>query len=81
MNLGVHLFARVRERAGTELLQLDLPAGTTVGAVRDVLLQQFPDLQPLLDVCRIAVNYEFATDRQVVTDLDELAIIPPVSGG
>jgi molybdopterin converting factor subunit 1 len=74
---SVLLFAGLRELAGPSLA-VELPTGATVADLRRALSGR---LGPLLDASRIAVNHQFAEDSQVVSAGDELAVIPPVSGG
>lgn len=78
MTIRVLLFAAAKERAGADSLTLRLDDGATVGALRRGLESALGDLLPR---CGIAVNHEFAKDEQVLTSSDEVAVIPPVSGG
>ncbi len=55
-------------------------SGTTVAALREALLQQYPALAGLKSMM-IAVNNVYADDRISLTENDEIALIPPVSGG
>ena len=76
MEVTVRLFAILRERAGAGSVTLELPEGARV---RDALdsLSDLADGIPLV----MAVNREYATEEQVLGAGDELALIPPVSGG
>jgi molybdopterin converting factor subunit 1 len=76
MHVQVRLFAALRERAGTELVELELPPGARV---RDALEQigWLTDGVPVV----MAVNREYANAEQPLSADDELALIPPVSGG
>lgn len=76
MEVTVRLFAMLRERAGASELTLDLPEGARV---RDALdsLDSLADGIPLV----MAVNREYADAERVLGSGDELALIPPVSGG
>ena len=81
MTVQVRLFAILRERAGADHVELDLPEAATVG---DALaaLARLPGLSSLdTGSVRMAVNREYATSEQVLDPADELAVIPPVSGG
>ncbi len=81
MKLTVRLFAMLRERAGRDSVEIELPAGATV-ADAILALREQPGLDQLdrLPV-RLAVNREYADPGQRVAPGDELAAIPPVSGG
>lgn len=54
--------------------------GTTVGELRQELSERFPDLLDLKSLF-IAVNNDYADDEHVLKPTDEIALIPPVSGG
>jgi MoaE-MoaD fusion protein len=76
MQIRVRLFAGLRERAGTDELSLELPAGASV---RDALAQM-GELTAGVPVV-MAVNQEYASEDQALDAGDEIALIPPVSGG
>ena len=81
--IAVHvlLFARLREQAGTDSEKVEVPAGSTVAEVYDALRKSHPQLEPMGESVRAAVNQEFADWDVLVADGDEVAFIPPVSGG
>lgn len=81
MQLRIKLFARLREELKQESLLVELRDRSTVAELRTVLAEAFPNQQSLLMQCRIAVNLEFVEPEQVLLATDELALIPPVSGG
>jgi molybdopterin converting factor subunit 1 len=76
VEVTVRLFAMLRERAGAPAVTLELPEGARV---RDALdsLSGLAEGVPLV----MAVNREYASEEQVLDAGDELALIPPVSGG
>ena len=76
MEVTVRLFAMLRERAGASELTLELPEGARV---RDALAE-LAELRADIPVV-MAVNREYAADDQVLDPGDELALVPPVSGG
>jgi molybdopterin converting factor subunit 1 len=85
MKLGlavrVRYLARLRELAGTDTERFpDVPVGTTVGALYESLREAHPGLPERTGV-RAAVNLEFADWNTEVGLDDEIAFIPPVSGG
>jgi molybdopterin synthase catalytic subunit len=80
MNVRVVLFAKPRELVGRPNVELALPAGATAADAWRQLSDQF-DLGPLPRSFRCAVNAEYAQWDAALTDGDELAVIPPVSGG
>ena len=81
MTFTVHLFARARELAEADSVALELPEGSAVSNLRAALVECVPALTAILGVSIIAVNHEFAADVQTLAAGDEVAMIPPVSGG
>jgi molybdopterin converting factor small subunit len=75
------LFARARELAGADTLDIALPEPATVADLRVRLRETCPPLAGLLDRSAIGVNDEFANDAAVVPAGAEVALLPPVSGG
>jgi molybdopterin synthase catalytic subunit len=82
MRVSVRLFAILRERAGADELEIDLPEGATVAQAMDALREQ-PGLDEPLERIRVAmaVNREYADPETKLAPGDELALVPPVSGG
>ena len=78
--ITTRLFARLREQAGVDCEQVDL-AGATVEEVYRSLRERYPALEDDLRLIRPARNQSFADWSERVTDGDEVAFIPPVSGG
>jgi MoaE-MoaD fusion protein len=81
IGVRVRLFARLREQAGTDCVDLEVPAGSTVADVHTALLDRFPGLEADRRVIRPAVNQDYAGWDSSVREGDEIALIPPVSGG
>jgi molybdopterin converting factor subunit 1 len=79
--MTVLLFAAARDLAGADSVVVELPAGSTIAEVRSNLARRIPSLAGLLAKSAIAVNHDFAEDDRVLQPNDELAVIPPVSGG
>ena len=80
MNVRVVLFAKPRELVGQPQVELALPAGATPADAWGQLSSRY-DLGPLPRSFRCAVNSEYAGWDDTLKDGDELAVIPPVSGG
>jgi len=81
MQLTVRLFAALRERAGTDALTLDaLPEALDVAGLKRALTERHPELGDLAHVAGV-VGTEYARDDRVLAEGDEVALLPPVSGG
>jgi len=81
MRIRVKLFAILRERAGMSELSLELPADATVASVAEIIASRHPAIRDFLPRVAFAVNQDYALRDAVLHDGDELALIPPVSGG
>ncbi len=81
--IKVKLFAMLREAAGAEVLQLPCPAAGTVAALRDELIRLHPALAGPFAARKIlaVVNRRYAAFADPLADGDEVAFLPPVSGG
>jgi MoaE-MoaD fusion protein len=77
VNVTVRLFAALRERAGRSRIELELPDGAHVGDVWSALALGGSEPPSLA----FAVNKAYADRERVLADGDEVALIPPVSGG
>ena len=81
MRVVVRLFARLRDITGASELERDVPAGSTIRAVWDGLTREFPDIAPYGSSISTALNADYARMDATVRDGDEVAFLPPVSGG
>ena len=81
MKLAVQLFARARDLAGREHVDLELAEPVCVGDVRSALADQVPQLVPLARGLLIAVGTDYADDAVTLDADDTIACFPPVSGG
>lgn len=77
----VRLFASLAERLGTRETQLDIGEGLTAGDALRLLLGDDPDAERLTGSVMFAVNREYVAAGHPLRAGDELALIPPVSGG
>lgn len=80
MLVTVRLFARLREIAGPEL-QLEVPGGATANDAWAALIARHPDLKPYAASISCAVNEEYARMTSALHEGDDVAFLPPVSGG
>jgi molybdopterin converting factor subunit 1 len=81
MRVTVRLFARLREIAGASEMARDLPAGATIRTVWTGLAGEFPGLAAYERSLSSALNADYARMDAEVHDGDEIAFLPPVSGG
>ena len=78
--IKVLLFGAAADRAGTREMQV--PAGeTTLDELWPLLAERHPGLSPMRDTLAFAVNGEYARGDARVVPGDEVAVLPPVSGG
>jgi len=80
MKCKVKAFGISREIVGGRNVEIDLPEGQTIAELKNHLFEKYPALGALRSVY-IAVNNEYADEQAFVKEGDEIALIPPVSGG
>ena len=81
MRVTVRLFARLRDIAGADEIARDIAPGATIGSVWQQLAGDYPGLSPYERSISSAVNADYARMDHVLHDGDEVAFLPPVSGG
>jgi MoaE-MoaD fusion protein len=82
MQVRVLYFGGLKEQTGTVSEALEVPAATPqISDVLDELRRKYPALSRWLDSTAIAVNREYATSQTTLQEGDEIALLPPVSGG
>ena len=81
MRVTVRLFARLRDLAGSGELVRDVPDPATVQTVWRSLVSDMPALADYERTMSVAVNADYARMTAPVRDGDEVAFLPPVSGG
>lgn len=82
MQITLRYFAILRDRMGGEAeADLTVPDGVTVADIESQMIAADPSLRDLLARAAFAVNREYVPRSTELHDGDELAIIPPVSGG
>ena len=81
MRVTILYFAAARERAGTASEVLQVRDGATAGDALAAACARHPPLQAVAQKLRLAVDREFATAGHALRDGNEVALIPPVSGG
>lgn len=81
LRIRIELVGRAAADAGRRALELELPAGATAADACERLMAEVPALSWLRRVARPAVNQTYSSWEQPLSDGDEVAFIPPVSGG
>jgi molybdopterin converting factor subunit 1 len=81
MRVTIRLFARLRDIAGAAELNRDIAAGATAADVWQGLVGEFPELGVYEKLISTAVNADYAKMSTRLADNDEVAFLPPVSGG
>ena len=81
MKITAHFFASAREAVGVRQLQLDLTDGATAADLVQQLVSDYPRLAGCTAALRVAVNEAYTDLDTVLHQNDEVALIPPVSGG
>lgn len=81
MQITVRYFAAHRDITGASVERVALDAPATLADLWDLLAARYPALAPFRGTLLMAINQEFATAEQPLGDGDEVAFIPPVSGG
>jgi len=81
MHVRVRLFATYREVSGTRQLTWSGRDGATLGHLVDDLITKFPRLEGYRDTMLLAVNHAFVDPSVRLREGDEVALMPPVSGG
>jgi molybdopterin synthase catalytic subunit len=81
VRVRVHLFARYREAAGKEQVDLELPEGGTVEAAWSAVVDRHPQLAAYRPFTLFAVGHDYVEPDHHLKPDDELSLFPPVSGG
>jgi molybdopterin converting factor subunit 1 len=81
VHVTIRLFARLRELAGASELARQVPDGSVAGDAWNALVAEFPAMADYSRNVSCAVNEEYARLTAALKDGDEVAFLPPVSGG
>ena len=80
MNLSIKAFGIARDFLGEGETKFKLSQGTSILELKEALVKDYPEFEKIKSFS-IAVNQEYQEDSFVINEGDEVAIIPPVSGG
>jgi molybdopterin converting factor small subunit len=84
ITLKIKSFANLKDIIGTQQIILQLPRKQeeiTVAELRKRILELYPEISAQRIAMGIAVNAAMANDKSVINDFDEIALLPPISGG
>jgi MoaE-MoaD fusion protein len=81
MKVKVRMFAGLKELVGGPEIAVELNEGATIADLEDELGRDYPRLKPLLGSLAFAVGDEYQIRDHVLHDNDEVALLPPISGG
>ena len=81
--ITIKFFATIKQKIGRELIEITIDQPMSIGSVIKTLESDIPEIGKTIADTRslVAVNHEFATTDTIVKDGDEIAFIPPMSGG
>ena len=79
--IKVRLFAILREMVGEREITITVPSGVTVSYLNNEILKKYPQLNSFSNKFVTSVNYKVTTGDTIITSKDEIALLPPVSGG
>jgi len=80
-SLSIKLFASLRQSMRSDVIKIDVDNEITVSQMKKIVFESYPNLKKLNVPFLVAVNHKFAKDSVVISTKDEVALIPPVSGG
>ncbi len=81
MNIPIQLFAILKDAAKASQIEVEISENSSVAQLLGIVAREFPALEKWLPHCRVALNLEYTTVEAIVREGDEIALIPPVSGG
>ena len=79
--LKVRLFAILRDAVGKKEIVITVPTGVTVSHLENKILKKYPQLKSFSNKFVTSVNCKVTSGDTIITSSDEIALLPPVSGG
>jgi molybdopterin converting factor subunit 1 len=80
-SLCIKLFASLRQAMNSDEITIDIDNKITVLQMKEIIFETFLNLKKLNIPFFVAVNHKYVTDSDVISTNDDVALIPPVSGG
>ena len=81
MKVTVKYFAVCREELDRDEEEMELPEGAVLMDILARLEEEWPEIAEYYEIMQMSVNWEYATEQTELSDGDEVAFIPPVTGG
>ncbi len=79
--IKIRLFAILREVVGEKEITITIPSGVTVSYLNDEILKKYPQLESFKNKFITSVNCKTEASDTIISSSDEIALLPPVSGG
>lgn len=79
--IKVRLFANLRELVGEREITITVPSGVTVSYLNNEILKKYPQLKSFSNKFVTSVNCKVTSGDTIINSSDEIALLPPVSGG
>jgi len=80
-SLSIKLFASLKQSMNLDEVKIDIDNEITVSQMKKIVFETFPNLKKLNVPFFVAVNHKLAKDSSIIKSNDEIALIPPISGG
>ena len=80
-SLSIKLFASIRQAMNSNEIKINIDNEITVLQMKEIIFETFPNLKKLNIPFFVAVNQKYAIDSDIIGINDEIALIPPVTGG
>ncbi|MBE17568.1 MAG: hypothetical protein CMH79_02290 [Nitrospinae bacterium] len=81
MLVKVKCFAWAFEVTGSEEIEIEIKESAKVSDLRECLSQKYPQFSGRMESIAVSINQEFAGEGSIISASDEIALIPPISGG
>ena len=81
MRINLMLFASARDLMGQEVVQLELFDNATLSDLKAALIRDYPEAAEIVQRSAFSIDHQYAVDDFPLDDSQEIALIPPVSGG
>jgi molybdopterin converting factor subunit 1 len=81
IDIKVLFFATLKEKTGTRQVEFNLPDGSTIAQLKDLVAEKYPNLNGMLNHCLASINHNYRSNESEIPPNAEVAFFPPVSGG